>query len=192
MQVQVTGKNLSIGDALRARIEERLGDGIARHFDSAVSAHVTVEKQKNLFRCECVLHLPTGVVLQARDENADAYQGFAATAGHLEKQLRRYKTRLRDHQRERRAAEARAAASYVLAPVPEDDEATSAGGAPAIIAETEITIPVLSVGDAAMQLDISGLPFLAFHDAGTKRFNIVYRREDGNIGWIDPRSGDRA
>ena len=190
MQVQVTGKNLSIGDALKARIEARLGAGIARLFDAAVSAHVTVEKQKNIFRCECVLHLPTGVVLQARDENADAYQGFEAAAHHLETQLRRYKSRLRGHERDRHAAEARAAQSYVLAPIAEEEDAAApldAKGAPAIIAETRINIPVLSVADAAMQLDISGLAFVGFHEAATGRFNIVFRREDGNIGWIDPR-----
>ncbi len=97
MQIQTTGKNLSVGDALRHHIESRIGQDVARYFDGLVRAHVTVEKQRSQFRSECTLHLATGIVLQAHGENADARAAFDAAANHLEKRLRRYKKRLRDH-----------------------------------------------------------------------------------------------
>ncbi|MDP4823720.1 MAG: ribosome-associated translation inhibitor RaiA, partial [Aestuariivirgaceae bacterium] len=102
MQVQVTGKNLSVGDALKTHVENRLAGDVARYFDGAVRAHVTVEKQRSQFLAECTLHLPTGIVLQASGANTDAHLSFAAAAGHLERQHQRSKNRLKAHQRNRR------------------------------------------------------------------------------------------
>src|SRR5688500_10893606 len=102
MQIQVTGKNLSVGDALRQHVEERLNRDVARYFDGTVSAHVTVEKQRSQFRSECTLHLATGMVLQTHGVDGDARLAFDTAANHLEKRLRRYKQRLRDHHNRRR------------------------------------------------------------------------------------------
>lgn len=185
MQVQVTGKNLSVGEALKQHVEARLAGDVARYFDGAVRAHVTVAKERGQFCCECTLHLPTGIVLQASGAHADAHQSFDAAAGHLERQLKRYKSRLREHQRTRREpVPVTDAMDYVLEA---DSGADSAPGeAPAIIAETRLAVPELTVAEAAMQLDISTAPFLVFRNAGHGRVNLVYRREDSHIGWIDP------
>jgi ribosomal subunit interface protein len=185
MQVQVTGKNLSVGDALKLHVENRLSGDVARYFDGAVRAHVTVEKQRSQFHAECTLHLPTGIILQASGMNADAHMSFDAAAAHLERQLKRYKNRLKDHQRNRREPVATMdAASYVL----EADTGPEAdlGDNPAIIAETKLAVPELTVAEAAMQLDISTTPFLMFRNAGHGGVNLVFRRGDGHIGWIDP------
>lgn len=184
MQVQVTGKNLSVGDALKAHVENRLAGDVARYFDGAVRAHVTVEKQRSQFLAECTLHLPTGIILQASGANADAHMSFDAAAGHLERQLKRYKNRLKDHQRNRREpVRTMDAASYVLEA--DGGPEASLGDNPAIIAETKLAVPELTVAEAAMQLDISTTPFLLFRNAGHGGVNLVFRREDGHIGWID-------
>lgn len=185
MQVQVTGKNLSVGDALRFHVENRLSGDLSRFFDgSAVHAHVLVEKQRNQFHAECKLHLPTGIILTAHGENPDAHASFDAAAGHLERQLKRYKNRLKDHQRNRREpVRVAEVASYVLEPDSGADSAPAT--APAIIAESRLAVPELTVAEAAMQLDISTTPFLLFRNAGNGAVNVVYRRTDGHIGWID-------
>ena len=187
MQVQVTGKNLSIGDALRVHVESRLAENVAKYFDSAVHAHVTIAKERSDFHSECTLHLPTGIVLQASGHNADAHQSFDAAAGHLERQLRRYKNRLKDHQRNRREPVPTSdGMSYVIEA--ETTEELQPEGAPVIIAETRLAVPELTVAEAAMQLDISTTPFLVFRNAGHGKVNFVFRRPDGNIGWIDPEA----
>lgn len=187
MQIKITGKNLDVGSALRTHIEDRLKQLQQKYFEGTVHAHVTVEKQRVGFHTDCALHLATGLVLQANDDAGDAHMSFDGASAHLEKQLRRYKRRLKDHHKSRREpVRMMGAASYVISPAPEEEEETS-GLNPVVIAETEITVPELSVGEAVMQLDISSTPFLLFRNGGHGGLNVVYRRPDGNIGWVDPK-----
>jgi ribosomal subunit interface protein len=190
MQVQTTGKNLSIGDALRHHIESRLSQDVARYFDGLVRAHVTVEKQRSHFRSDCTLHLATGIVLQAHGESSDAHAAFDAAASHLEKRLRRYKKRLRDHHSNRSHPVAFSSVpGYIIRSALHDaEDAEPHELSPVIIAEAPHRMPELTVGEAAMQLDISSVPFVLFRNAKGGNINILYRRDDGNIGWIDPDS----
>jgi ribosomal subunit interface protein len=187
MQILTTGKNLDIGDSLRGRIEERLSNDAARYFDGVVRCHVTVEKQRGYFRTECTLHLSTGLTLQAHGEGADAYASADSAVDRLERQLKRYKRRLKNHHNDRREpVSSSSAPTFVLASAEENESGEQTDLAPVVIAESSSQIVELTVGEAVMQLDISGLPFVLFRNGRHGGLNIVYRREDGHIGWIDP------
>lgn len=187
MQIKITGKNLDVGDALRTRIDDRLRQLQQKYFDGTVHAHVTVEKQRSAFHSDCTLFLATGLKLQSHGSDAEAPQSFEAAALHLEKQLKRYKQRIKDHHKSRREPVREIdAASYVISAAPEE-EAASADLNPVVIAEHTTKVPELTVGEAVMQLDISSIPFVLFRNAGNGALNVVYRRTDGNIGWVDPR-----
>jgi ribosomal subunit interface protein len=189
MQILTTGKNLDIGEALRKRIEDRLTGNLAKYFDGTVRAHVVVELQKSTFKTECTLHLSTGLTLQSRGEGDKAYASFDMAAERLEKQLRRYKRRLRDYHPERREAVDTAAVEPEPAVQIVDHEADENGSqddlAPAIIAESSAEISDMSVGEAVTRLDTSELPFVVFRHRQHGAINVVYRRRDGLIGWID-------
>ena len=186
MQVLATGKNLDIGDSLRQHLTDRLTQNVGKYFDGAVRAIVTIEKQRSGFSTDCTLHLTTGMTLQAHGEGGDAYSSFDGAAEHLEKRLRRYKRRLKDHHLTRKGAgNGLEAISYVIeADAGEEEEPADLN--PAIIAENSETIAELSVGEAVMKLDISTQPFALFRNASHGGLNVVYRRKDGNIGWVDP------
>jgi ribosomal subunit interface protein len=187
MQVHITGKNLDIGSALRQHIEEKVSSHVDKYFERAISASITVEKQKSTFSSECVLHLATGLKLHSKGEGGDAYSSFDLCLEHMGKRLRRYKRRLNNHHRQRQepiiAAEA---ASFVIASAPESENEESEELNPAIIAESTREILSLSVGEAVMKLEISNMPFVLFKNDKHDQINIVYRRDDGNIGWVDP------
>jgi ribosomal subunit interface protein len=188
MQVKITGKNLDIGAAMRTHVEDRLRDLAAKYFGGTVSAHVTVEKQRAQFATDCTVHLATGLVLQAHGKTGDAFKSFDKAAGHLEKQLRRYKQRLKDHHDSRiEPVRQRAAATYVIAASKDGKDGEPKDLNPVIIAENSSDVPELSVGEAVMQLDISTVAFVLFRNSRDGGLNVVYRRDDGNIGWIDPR-----
>jgi ribosomal subunit interface protein len=193
MQIKITGKNLDIGEALRSRIESRLASLRQKYFEGTVHCHVTVEKGRTGFRCDSTLHLATGLVLHAHGEDGDAARSFEATAAHLEKQLRRYKRRLKDHHRARSEPVRQfEAASYVIEAPGEEDESETGDLNPVVVADMPSSVPELSVGEAVMQLDISTLPFVLFRNARGGHINLVYRRNDGNIGWIDPQDAGRS
>ena len=187
MQIQITGKHIDIGDALRSHIETRLQSFRERFFEGSVHGHVTLEKRRSFFLTDCTLHLATGLMLQAHAEDAAAMSSADAALSHLEKQLKKYKQRLKDHHRNPRQERAhRDALAYVI-PHDDDHEGDEPLGLHApVIAETSAKIPELSVGEAVMQLDISTTNFVLFHNSKEGRLNLVYRRPDGNIGWLDP------
>ena len=188
MQIKVTGKNLDIGTALRSHVEDKLTQLQQKYFEGTVHAHVTVEKQRSVFHTDCTLHLATGLKLQAHGSAAEAHPSFDAAAGHLEKQLKRYKQRLKDHHKDRREPVRQTeAASYVIQASSEDSE-EPAGLNPVVIAESLTSVPELSVGEAVMQLEISSVPFVLFRNSKGGQTRVVYRRSDGNIGWVEPRS----
>ena len=192
MPFRVSGKNIEVGEALRERISARVLEALEKYFDGGFSGHVTVGKEAFGFRTECVVHLDSGIVLQADAMAGDAYSSADQAAERIERRLRRYKRRLKDRHVARangRHAENLTptvdAPSYVIeAPSEEADETAEFN--PVIIAETTTALKSLSVSDAVMELDMTGAPVVVFRHAGHGRINLVYRRPDGNVGWIDP------
>lgn len=192
MQIKITGKHLDIGDALHTHIETKLQSFRERFFEGTVHGNVTLEKQRGQFLTDCTLHLATGLVLQSHAQDGSAMGSADVALSHLEKQLKKYKQRLKDHHRSpREDRQPREVSAYVIQ---QDDheEDIELGHNPPVIAETSAVIPELSVGEAVMQLDISTSPFVLFHNSKEGRINVVYRRPDGNIGWLDPRHAQVA
>jgi ribosomal subunit interface protein len=195
MQLSVTGKQTEIGEALRRHIEGSLGSILDKYFKTAIEAHVIVSKEAHLNRAEISIHIGRGIVVNARAAASDAYLAFDAAAERLAKQLRRYKRRLRDHHAKGRepAGASEQAMDYVLAPIEEEEaageeaEMGNINGAPAVIAEMSTELPSLTVGEAAMRMDLAEAPVLLFRNRSHGELNLVYRRTDGNIGWIDPK-----
>ncbi len=184
MGLRISGKSIDIGDTLRARVEDRIAQGVAKYFDAGYDAAVTVEREGSGFRSDCTIHLDTGIVLRGEGHDQDAYQSFDAAAERIEKRLRRYKRRLK----ERRGAprgELMPAATYVIA-VPDEDGEVLVDDKPVIIAEEATNLATMSVGHAVMAMDLADAPVMVFRHAVHGGINVVYRRSDGNIGWIDP------
>jgi ribosomal subunit interface protein len=197
MTLRISGKNMDIGEALRAQIQSRVDAAVAKYFDGQVAGHVTVEKEGTGFRTECVIHMPTGVTLESQGMAHDAYAAFDSAAHRIEKRLRRHKRRLRDHQSDlkgNKIAPIEAAYAILEAPteeVEEDAEAVDGEYSPVVIAESTRALHTRSVSEAVLELDLSVSPFHVFLHAGTGRMNVVYRRHDGAIGWIDPPESGR-
>ena len=195
MSFRVSGKNIDLGEALRTRINERIAEATAKYFDGGYSGHVTVGKEGFGFRTECVIHLDSGIMLEADALAADAYASADQAALRIEKRLRRYKRRLKGHQTTRGDGHAANditvdARSYIIAAPEEDaDEEVTEFNA-VIIAETTTALRRLSVSEAVMELDLAGSPVVVFRHAGHGRVNLVYRRSDGHIGWVDPQAID--
>jgi ribosomal subunit interface protein len=191
MRVQVAGRQMDVGEALRTRITQELG-GISKFFNRASDAVVTVSKNGGAgVEVDCVLHLDSGITLQAQGLGADAHAAFGEALDRLEKRVRRYKRRLRNHHAETKSPlPAETASAYVLAPLADEegaDEATRADGGPLVIAETKVAVKTMTVSMAVMQLDLADAPTLLFRNAAHGGLNVIYRRADGNIGWIDPQ-----
>jgi ribosomal subunit interface protein len=193
MPFRVSGKNIEVGEVLRERISVRVLEALQKYFDGGFSGHVTVGKEAFGFHTECVVHLDSGIVLRADSMAADAYLSADQAAEHLEKRLRRYHRRLKDYHARRRhngrAAEGAAEIdmpSYVIAAPESDGDADSGVFNPVVIAESTTALKRLSVSEAVMELDMTGAHVMVFRHAGHGRVNVVYRRRDGNIGWIDP------
>jgi len=186
MPFRVSGKNLDIGEALRERVSARVVDALSKFFDGGYSGHVTVEKEGFGFHTECAIHLDSGIVLHTEANAPDAYASADQAAIRIEKRLRRYKRRLKDHHIARtNGSSIIDAPSYVIeAPAHDEEEATEYS--PVIIAETTTALKQLSVSEAVMELDMTGAPVVVFRHASHGRVNLVYRRPDGNVGWVDP------
>ncbi|MEI6882701.1 MAG: ribosome-associated translation inhibitor RaiA [Bacteroidota bacterium] len=190
MTLRVSGKNLDIGEALRTHVQTRVSDALSKYFEGGWTGHVTVEKEGSGFRTETSLHLATGLNLQSEARAQDAYASVDQAMERVVKRLRRYKRRVKDYHGkpvEGAAALPRdEAASYVIEAPSEDSDEAADGFAPTIIAESTTRLRRLSVSEAVMDLDLSGVPVLVFRHAGHGRVNLVYRRQDGHVGWIDP------
>ena len=187
MTLRVIGKNIDVGDSLRDRANERLSEMLGKYFTHGYSGHVSIEKVRQTFRSEFAIHLDSGMDLQAVGEGEDAYRSLEAAAERLEKRLRRYKRRLKDHHNAKHAEEPLIAPSFVLADIDDEEETeASADASSLVVAEQATSIRTQTVGMAAMALDLSEAPVIVFRNAANGRMNIVYRRTDGNIGWIDP------
>jgi ribosome hibernation promoting factor len=191
MTFRVSGKNLDVGDALRDRISDRIAETVNKYFDGGYSGHLTLARDGFGFRSECAIHLDSKITLHADGMAPDAYASADQAASRVERRLRRYHRRLKDHRSERnetRAADWAAidAASYVIAAPEMGDDVDAEAFTPVIIAESTTTLKQLSVSDAVSELDLTGAPVLVFRHAAHGGINIVYRRADGHFGWIDP------
>ena len=188
MRYQITGKQIDIGEALQTHVKDNLSTVFEKFAGRPTDANVVFSRDAHEYVCEATVHLSTGLTAQAKAHAVDIYASFDGCAEKMEKQLRRYKRRLKDHHKDRAVpVELLDAASYILAASDEPEDSEPESLQPMIIAEMETKIPSLSVGEAVMQMELAGAPVLVFRnekqDAGV---NIVYRRDDGNIGWIDP------
>jgi len=195
MPFRVSGKNIDVGDALRQRINERIAQAMSKYFDGGYSGHVTVTRDGFGFRTECAIHLDSKITLHAEGTAADAYASADQAALRVEKRLRRYHRRLKDHRPDH--ADNRAAidaTSYIIA-APElepEAEVELDDFTPVIIAESATWLRQLSVSEAVMELDMTGAPVVVFRHAASGGINVVYRRSDGHFGWIDPAAAASA
>jgi ribosomal subunit interface protein len=197
MDIRISGHQVDTGAALQEHVNERLAALAEKYFSRAISSHVTFRPAPHgAFHCDIVCHVMAGLILKGAGEAQDAHVCFDMAADRIDKQLRRYMRRLKDRHSQAAAAEAARnpemaladlddAIYTVFAVAPEEEEPSDA---PVIIAETRVDIPEVTVSDAVMMLDLRNTNALMFMNAGTSAYNMVYRRHDGSIGWVEPRS----
>lgn len=187
MRYQISGKQIDIGEALQSHVQTELGGVVQKYAERPTDAQIVFSKSGHEFVCESTVHLSTGLTASAKAHAHEIYEAFDGCAQKMEKQLRRYKRRLKDHHRDRaEPVDFLGASSYILAAETDAQDAEPDSLQPMIIAEMQTKIATLSVGEAVMQMELSGAPALVFKKDGDAGVNVVYRREDGNIGWIDP------
>jgi ribosomal subunit interface protein len=194
MQIQITGKHMDLGDALRGRIEAGLEAAVTKYFNRTGEANVFVSQQGPFVEVDCNVHLPSGIVLQSTGRADDPYAALEVSLDKMEKRVRRYKRRLKDHHSNPPLPAQPAAETLIQAADPEDTEDTGieAGDAPLTVAETSVQIRTMTVSEAVMQLELQDVPALMFRNAGHDGLNMVYRRPDGHIGWVDPANTPRT
>lgn len=188
MRYQITGKQIDIGEALQTHVKAEFGELVEKYQQRPTEAVVIFSRDAHNNVCEATLHLSTGLTAAARAQASEIYAAFESCREKLDKQLRRYKRRLKDHHRDRATpVEFTGSPSYIVA----SDEADAADEPdslqPMIIAEMETRIPSLSAGEAVMQMELAHAPVLVFRNERHGGLNVVYRRDDGNIGWVDPQ-----
>ena len=192
MQVQVTGKHVDVGEALRSRVLSEISSSIGKYFDrDGGGADVVVSREGHAFKVDCAVTLASGQQLTTQGLGGDAHLAFDAAILKMQKRIRRYKNRLKDHHPQALARQAETTAYYVLqSPDDADEEDEDLGAAefpePMIIAETETSIGVMTVSMAVHELDLTESQTIVFRNAAHGGLSVVYRRPDGNIGWIDP------
>jgi len=199
MHIQFVSKNIDVSPALRERIEERVESGTAKYFSRPGEAFIVAGKEGSGFKVDCSLHLPSGAFLQATGVAGDAYAAAEDAVQHLEKRLRRYKRKLKDHHTDNKSELPAEETSIVVLrgerseagaeDGDEDDGGAEGGAEPLIIAESPGELRTMTVGMAVHQMDVIDAPFLVFRNAANQSVNLVYRRPDGNVGWIDPARG---
>lgn len=193
MSFRVSGQNLDVGDALRERVADRIAEAMGKYFDGGYSGQATLQRDGFGFRTECAIHLDSKITLHAEGMAADPYASADQAALRIEKRLRRYHRRLKDHRPERLDGRGPLdVTSYVIAAPEEESEAALDGFTPVIIAESTSALRRLSVSDAVTELDMTGAPIVVFRHAAHGRINVVYRRADGHFGWIDPQAATAA
>ncbi|SHN62110.1 ribosome hibernation-promoting factor, HPF/YfiA family [Erythrobacter sanguineus] len=188
MDIRVSGHQMDTGSALQEHAADRLGAVVEKYFDKALSSHVTFGKAPGgAFTCDIITHVMQGLMLKAQGQAQDAHFALDDAVAKINKQLRRYKRRLTDHHQQADHSRAEEEAAYTIFAVEVDDEEELAADAPLVIAETRVDIPTASVADAVMMMDLRNTTALFFKNAGTDRHNMVYRRADGSIGWVEPK-----
>lgn len=192
MQVQVTGKHVDVGEALRARVSDELSTSIEKYFDRGGGADVVVSREGNAFKVDCAVTLASGQQLTTHGVGGDAHMAFDVAMQKMAKRIRRYKNRLKDHHQQAVAKQAESAAYFVIRSPELDDEEEEDGDdaqafpEPMVIAETERPVRTMTVSMAVMELDLTEAQTIVFRNAAHGGISVVYRRPDGNIGWIDP------
>lgn len=202
MQIEIAGKNMELGDALQARIAEGVEGAISKYFDRTGEASATVTREGYLIEVDLNVHLPSGIRLQAVGSADEPYAALQVALDKIEKRVRRYKRRLKDHHRpDRTPLPSEPASSFVLQPGEEDidedvgEDAVSAPNGkafPLTVAESDAEIRTMTVSEAVMQLELGDAPALMFRNAGHRGLNMVYRRPDGHVGWVDPTPGEQG
>lgn len=196
MQLSVTGKQIDVGEALRQHVETTLTGIIDKYFEKAIEAHAVFSREGPLIRSDLSVHIRRDILVQGQAASSDAYAAFDSAAEHIAKRIRRYKRRLRGrhgqtHEAAAETLETLSARSYVLAEAADSgdergDDAVGAGDQPVIVAEMTCEIPSLTVGEAVMRMDLADVPSFIFRNRAHGGVNVVYRRRDGHIGWVDP------
>lgn len=190
MLIKVTGKQIDVGDALRGHVDDQMQGVVSKYFDRAIDATVVFSRHGGIFRCDCLVHFGAGLSAQSHAEAAEIYASFDGALERIEKRLRRHKRRLRNHHSKAKseAFESSPAKAYVL-DSEEGEEMNGVDTHPIIVAETKTEVHNLTVSEAVMRLDLSDQPALMFRNSAHGGLNVVYRRPDGNIGWVDPQNG---
>ena len=197
MQIQITGRHMELGEALRGRIEEGLEAAVSKYFNRTGEANVFVSQQGPFVEVDCNVHLPSGIVLQSTGKADDPYAALEVSLDKMEKRVRRYKRRLKDHHANGQPALPAQAVAEMLIQVPAEDAedvgdtGAENGDAPLTVAETRVQIRTMSVSEAVMQLELQDVPALMFRNASHDGLKMVYRRPDGHIGWVDPANTPR-
>jgi ribosomal subunit interface protein len=186
MDIRVSGHQMDTGESLQQHCKDRLTSIVEKYFSRALSSHVTFSPAPaGAFRCDIVVHVMQNLVLKGTADAHDAHNACDQAAEKIDKQLRRYKRRLKNHHQQALYAQKQEEAAYVVfEDAPEEEEVMI--DAPVVVAETRIDVPEATVGDAVMMLDLRNTNALFFKNAGTGRHNMVYRRDDGSIGWVEP------
>lgn len=195
MQLSIQGRQIDVGDALRQHISDSLSAVLAKYFGEAIDASVTLSREGSDFGALISIHIGKGIRLEASEEAADIYPAFDLAAEKLAKRLRRYKRRLKDHHQKMQHAESAEAQQFIIkAEELESDEESEVdlGAEPAVIAELTSEIPNLTVSEAVMRLELTEEGALMFRNRAHGGLNMVYRRGDGNIGWVDPKGNGAA
>ncbi len=194
MQITVSGKQVDVGESLRKHIEKKLSEGVNKYLDRVTHITVVISRESHMFRTDINGNTGTasGVVIKSRGDSEDVYASFDAALERIEKQLRRYKRRLTNHHKKRAEPNFNQsqATKYVIAP--EKGEDLHEEPAPVIVAEKATNIETLTVSEAVMKMDLADLPALMFFNSASGRINVVYRRADGNISWVDPAESKAA
>jgi len=189
MRYQISGKQIDVGEALQTHVKAEMGEVVEKYAQRPTECVVVFSRVAHEFVCEAVIHLSTGLTAQAKGHASEIYAAFESCREKMDKQLRRYKRRIRNHHSNRPGpVEFGGASSYILAANEDTEEAEPDSLQPVVIAEMETKIPSITVGEAVMQMELAGQKMLVFRNEGHGGVNVVYRREDGNIGWIDPRN----
>lgn len=189
MRYQITGKQIDVGEALQTHVKAELGEVVEKYAQRPTDVSVVFSKAAHEFVCEATLHLSTGLSAQSKGHATEIYAAFESCREKMDKQMRRYKRRLRNHHKDRaEPVEFGEGSSYILAAADEHEDDDNATLQPIVIAEMETKIPAITVGEAVMQLELAGHRMLVFRNEGHGGVNVVYKRDDGNIGWIDPRN----
>jgi len=198
MQITVKGKQINVGDALRGHAEQRLTDAVAKYFDQAIEASAVLAREAHEFRADISVHVGRGILVQGHSQGDTAYIAFDTALEHIAKRLRRYKRRLRGHHRKANRAvtdERIMAQQFVLTETdavetPESEEAETTP--PVVVAEMTTEIETLTVEEAVMRMELADQPTVMFHNSAHGGLNVVYRRADGNFGWIDPQGNSQS
>ncbi len=185
MEITIKGKHVDVGNALRGHAEDQLQDSVKKYFENALDSTVVFSKEGSGFRADISVHAGRGMIMQSGADGNDAYIAFDGALGRISKQLRRYKTRIRNHHQNGPSDDELLMAQYSILASEGEDELPEVGE-PAIVAEMPHKIATLTVSQAVMRMDFAHAPVMMFRNRAHGGLNVVYRRDDGNIGWIDP------